>query len=216
MNMVSNSKSRLQVHEGKLLSVRTLTVVAMLSAVATVLMLFEINLWFAPPGIYKLDFSEVPVMVGAFALGPVAGILIELVKVLINLVINGTITMGVGEFANFLIGCSLVVPAAMIYQRKKSYKTALIGMIVGTVSMTAIGSILNAVVLLPVYTFFMKGLSMADIIGMGTAVNPAIQNVPTFILLATAPFNLLKGVVVSVITMVLYKQISTIIKSFTR
>lgn len=214
MNMVSNSKSRLQAREGKLFSVRTLTVVAMLSAVATVLMLFEIPLWFAP-FFYELDFSEVPVLVGAFALGPLAGVLIEFVKVLINLLVNGTITMGVGEFANFLIGCSLVVPAAMIYHRKKSYKTALKGLIAGTVSMTVIGSILNAVLLLPVFAFFMN-TSMADLIGIGTGVNPAITNLSTFILLAVAPFNLLKGVVVSAITMLLYKQISIIIKSFTR
>ncbi len=214
MNMVSNSKARSQVSVGKLLSVRTLTVVAMLSAVATVLMLFEIPLWFAP-FFYKLDFSEVPVMVGAFALGPVAGILIELVKVLLNLVVNGTITMGVGEFANFLIGCSLVVPAAMIYHRKKSFKSALNGMIVGSLSMTVIGSVLNAVLLLPVFAFFMN-TTMADLIGIGTGVNPAITNLSTFIILAVAPFNLLKGVVVSAITMVLYKQISTVIKAFTK
>lgn len=216
MSMISETKSRVHVSakDGKLLTVRTLTIVAMLSAVATLLMLFEIPLWFAP-FFYELDFSEVPVMVGAFALGPMAGVLIELVKVLLNLVFNGTITMGVGEFANFLIGCSLVVPATMIYHRKKTFKNALSGMIVGTVSMTVIGSILNAVLLLPVFAFFMN-TTMADLIAIGTGVNPAIQNLPTFIVLAVAPFNLVKGVVVSAVTMLLYKRISTMIKAFTK
>lgn len=209
MNTMMNSTKT-----GKLLTTRTLTVVAMMSAVATLLMLYEIPLWFAP-NFYKLDFSEVPVLVGAFAMGPVAGILIELVKVLLNLAFNGTITMGVGEFANFLIGCSLVVPAAMIYNRKKSIKTAMQGLIVGTISMTIVGSVLNAVLLLPIYAFFMNA-SMSDLVSFGSSVNPAIKNLTTFILLAVAPFNLLKGVVVSLITMLLYKKISVVIKAFTK
>ncbi len=212
MNTMINKRN--ETKAGKLLTTRTLTVIAMMSAVATLLMLFEIPLWFAPI-FYKLDFSEVPVLVGAFALGPVAGILIELVKVLLNLAFDGSITMGVGEFANFLIGCSLVVPAAFIYKRKKSIKTALQGLVVGTICMTIIGSILNAVLLLPVYAFFMNA-TMADLVRFGTEINPAIQNLSTFIMLAVAPFNLLKGVVVSIVTMLLYKKISVIIKAFTR
>jgi riboflavin transporter FmnP len=216
MNTTYSSKNKLKLNAkgGKLLTVRTMAVIGMMAAVATVLMLFELPLWFAPP-FYKLDFSEVPVLVGAFALGPVAGILIELAKVLLNLIINGTVTAGIGEFANFLIGCSLVVPAAIIYHRKKSFKSALIGMIVGTVIMVFLGSILNALVLLPAYSFFTP-YSMADLINMGTQVNPAIQNITTFVLFAVAPFNLLKSVAVSIITMLLYKQISTIIKAFTK
>ncbi len=209
MNTMMNSTKT-----SKLLTTRTLTVIAMMSAVATILMLYEIPLWFAP-NFYKLDFSEVPVLVGAFAMGPIAGILIELVKVLLNLAFNGTITMGVGEFANFLIGCSLVVPAAIIYNRKKSIKTAMQGLIVGTISMTIVGSVLNAVLLLPIYAFFMNA-SMSDLVSFGSSVNPAIKNLTTFILLAVAPFNLLKGVVVSLVTMLLYKKISVVIKAFTK
>ena len=92
---------------------------AMLSAISVILMLFEIPLWFAP-SFYEIDFSEVPVLIGAFALGPLAGVVIELLKILLNLAINGTMTMFVGEFANFLIGIAFVVPAAIIYQRKKT------------------------------------------------------------------------------------------------
>src|SRR5690606_16298780 len=95
-----------------LLSVKSMTIMALLGAISVVLMLFEVPLWFAPP-FYELDFSEVPVLIGAFALGPVAGIIIEMLKILLNLVITGTDTAGVGELANFLIGCSFIVPASM-------------------------------------------------------------------------------------------------------
>jgi riboflavin transporter FmnP len=186
----------------------------MLSAVAVVLMLFEIPLWFAP-FFYELDFSEVPVLIGAFALGPVAGIIIELVKVLLNLVINGTDTVGIGELANFMIGCSMVVPAALIYQKKKSRKSAIIGLLTGTAIMTAIGSVLNAFVLLPVYAYF-YGAPLDSLIQMGTEVNPGIQNLSTFVLFAVVPFNLFKGTVVSIITILLYKRLSIIIKSVTK
>ena len=106
--------------------VRNMVQIGMLAAVATVLMLFEFPLWFAP-SFYELDFSEVAVLIGAFSMGPMAGVMIEALKILLNFLINGTITAGVGELANFVIGCSLVLPAAILYQRHKSRKTALIG-----------------------------------------------------------------------------------------
>lgn len=99
-------------------NVRRMAQMGMLAAISVVLMLFEIPLPFAP-AFYEIDFSEVPVMVGCFTMGPVAGAVIELLKILLNLAINGTDTAGVGEFANFLIGCSLVVPAAVIYKKKE-------------------------------------------------------------------------------------------------
>ena len=96
--------------------------VAMLSAVSVVLMLFEFPLPFIAPPFYELDFSEVPVLIGTFALGPLAGVVIEFVKVLLNLLINGSITGGVGEFANFLVGVCFVFPAGLIYKHNKSKK----------------------------------------------------------------------------------------------
>ena len=99
--------------------IRTMAQIGMLSAIATVLMLFEIPLPFAP-SFYEIDFSEVPILIGSFAMGPLAGAAIELIKILLNFAINGTMTAGVGEIANFLIGCSLVVPAALIYHKNRS------------------------------------------------------------------------------------------------
>ena len=95
--------------------VRTLAQIAMLGAVATVLMLVEFPLPFIAPPFYELDFSEVPILVGAFAMGPLAGVAIEAIKILLNFVINGTITAGVGEFANFILGCAFLLPASLIY-----------------------------------------------------------------------------------------------------
>ncbi len=190
---------------------RTLVEIGMLGAIATVLMLFEFPIPFIAPPFYELDFSEVPVLVGAFALGPMAGATIELVKILINLLINGTATAFVGEIGNYLIGCSFIIPAALIYKKRKSKKHALIGMIVGTICMTIFGCFLNAYVLLPTYAVAFS-MPIDTIIGMGSAINANINNVMTFVIIAVAPFNILKGIVVSVITMLIYKHISPILK----
>ncbi|NLY48474.1 MAG: ECF transporter S component [Clostridiales bacterium] len=193
------------------LSVKSMTIMALLGALAVVLMLFEIPLWFAP-SFYELDFSEVPVLIGAFALGPVAGMIIELIKILANLVITGTDTAGIGEFANFLIGCSIVVPAAMVYHRNKTFKNAIIGLITGTACLVVLGGLMNAFVLLPVYAYFFN-IPVDTLIDMGTKVNKSITDMSTFIFYAVVPFNLLKGVSVSLITLLVYKRISRVIKS---
>ena len=131
------------------MALSTLTKIAMLSAVAGVLMLFETPLWFAPP-FYKLDLSELAVMVGALSMGPMAGAIIELIKILLNFVLNGTITGGVGEVGNLLVGCAFVVPAAWIYKKMHNAKGMLLGMAAGIVCLVALGSIVNNFVLLPV------------------------------------------------------------------
>lgn len=189
----------------KKMQLNTLTKIAMLSAVAGVLMLFEAPLWFAP-SFYKLDLSELAVMIGALAMGPVAGALIELVKILLNFVLNGTITGGVGELGNFLVGCAFVVPAALVYRRQRNVKGMLLGMVAGTAAMVLLGSIVNYYVLLPVYaTVF--GQPLEFFIQMGNAINPAIVDLQTFILFAVAPFNLLKGIIISVLTFLIYRKL---------
>lgn len=214
MNTTINKQPMSFAKKDSVFTIRSLTIMAMLAAIAFVLMFFEIPLWFAPY-FYELDFSEVPVLIGAFALGPIAGVVIELVKILLNIVIRGTDTAGIGELANFLIGCSLVVPSVLIYQKKKSKKAAVIGLASGTIFMVVIGSVLNAYVLLPVFAYF-YGAPLESLIEIGTKVNPSITNLSTFVLYAVAPFNLLKGIVVSIITILLYKRLSIIIKSITK
>lgn len=190
---------------------RKLVEIGMLGAIATVLMLFEFPIPFIAPPFYELDFSEVPVLVGAFALGPMAGATIELVKILINLLINGTATAFVGEIGNYLLGCSFIIPAALIYKKHKSKKNSLIAMIIGTIAMTVFGCFLNAYILLPTFaTAF--GMPIDAIVGMGSAINANINDVMTFVIIAVAPFNIIKGIVVSVITLLIYKHISPILK----
>lgn len=194
-----------------LFSTKNLVKMAVLSAVATVVMIFEIPLWFAP-SFYKIDLSEVVVLIGAFSLGPIAGVVIELLKVLLNLLFNGTQTAGVGELANFIIGCAFVLPASLIYKHNKTFKNALFGMIIGTLCMTIIGSALNYWLLLPAYAAaFTKG-NVQIFIDMGRALNPMIDNLLSFVVFATAPFNLLKGIISSVVVLILYKRVSSILR----
>ncbi|MBR2829214.1 MAG: ECF transporter S component [Solobacterium sp.] len=192
-------------------SVRTLTKIAVLSAVAFVLMYFDFPLPFIP-SFYKLDFSETAVMAGGFAMGPGAACAIEGLKILLKILFKGTDTAYVGELANFLIGCAYVLPASFLYRNKKTKQQALIGLVAGTLCMTAVGVIINYAVLLLAYSFFYQ-LPMDVLISMGTALIPAITDKLTFVLLATTPFNIIKGILVSVLTVLLYKRISPLLHS---
>lgn len=193
------------------MGIHTVVCVGMLAAISTVLMLFEFPLPFVAPSFYELDFSEVPILIGAFALGPVAGVMTELVKVLLNLVINGTDTAFVGELGNFIVGCAFLIPASLIYQCRKCKKNAKLGLASGVLFMTAAAVVVNALVLLPAYSLAF-GMPIQAFIDMGTAINPAIHGIWTFAFLAVAPFNLLKGLLVSVVVLLLYKHISPILK----
>lgn len=189
---------------------RNIAVIGMLSAISTVLMLFEIPLPFAPE-FYKLDFSELPILIGSFAIGPVAGVLIELCKILLKLVIKGTTTAFVGDFANFIIGCSLVVPAAIIYHKFKTKRSALVSLITGSLIMTVFGSLFNAFYLLPAFAN-LYGMPLETIVGIAQEINGSIDSVATLVLFAVVPFNLLKGALLTILTMLLYKHISPVIK----
>lgn len=192
----------------RLLTTKNVVLMGMFSALAAVLMLFEIPLPFIAPSFYGLDFAEVPIMVGTFALGPVAGVIMEVVKVLIKLLMKPTSTGFVGEFANVAIGCALVVPAGLVYRYNKTKKGAMIGMIVGAVFMAAAGVVINALVMLPFYSNFMP---LETIIAAGAAINPSVSNVWTFAIICVGPFNLIKGFAVSLITALVYKRISVMI-----
>lgn len=183
--------------------------IAVLSAVAAILMLFEIPLWFAP-SFYELDFSELPILIGGFALGPVAAVLMELIKNLLNLLMNGTSTAFVGEFANFVTGCAFVLPAALIYKYKKTLKGAIVGLVAGTLSLVLVGALINYFILIPTFSS-MYGMSIEDIVELGTKANGAITDLPTLIVFAVMPFNLLKAAACSILTMLLYKRLSKIL-----
>ena len=185
--------------------------VAMLSAVSVLLMLLEFPIPFIAPPFYEFDFSEVPVLIGAFALGPIAGVTIEFIKILLNLLINGTITGGVGEFANFLVGVSFILPVEFVYMRKKTKKNAIIGMIVGGIIMVSIACVINAFILIPAYGKAL-GIPIEAFVGMGAKIYPSIDSLWKLVILCTLPFNLLKVIIVSVITTFTYKHIKSIFR----
>ena len=206
--MKMNTAANPQKHPGQRASkTKTMVKVAMLGALAAVLMLFAFPLPFLAPSFYELDFSEVPVLIGSFAMGPLAGAAIELVKILINLLLNGTKTMFVGELANLIVGCAFVIPAGYIYRRNKTRKHAIAGLVIGVVTMTAAAVLMNAYVLLPAYGKAF-GMSQDSFIKAGAAIHSSIDSLLDFCLLLVAPFNILKGVFASVITLLLYKRIS--------
>lgn len=191
-------------------NIRRLTMTAMLSAISALLMLLDFPLPIFPPFI-KMDFSDLPAMIAAFSLNPLAGVTVELIKNLVNILLTGTDTGFIGEFANFIIGSALVFPAGLVYRKYRNKKgAAAAGMLVGTISMTIIGALANYFVLIPFYTTFMPLETMLEAC---KAVNPAIDSVKKLIIFGITPFNILKGSIVSVITFFLYKRIA---KAFNR
>jgi riboflavin transporter FmnP len=174
---------------------------------AAVLHILDFPLIFLAPEFYKLDFSELPVMLCGFYLGPSAAVACEGVKILLKLLLKGTSTAFVGDFANFAVGCSLVLPAIIIYHIHKSRKSALVGLIAGTVVLTIFGSAFNAVYLLPKFAQ-LYGMPLESIIAMGSKIHASIDDVTSFVFFCVAPLNLIKGTMISVLTMLLYKRVA--------
>lgn len=195
----------------RILSTKKVVVVGLFSAISAILMVLEFGLPFAPPGIYKFDFSELPALIVGFAYGPVAAVMTEFIKIVLKTFIKGTSSAFVGELANFVVGCSFVLPASIIYRLKKTKKNAIVSCVAGAIIITIVGSLFNAFYLIPTFAA-MYGMPIEAIVEMGTAVNKNITDLTTFILWAVAPFNLLKGAVISVITMLIYKKLSPVLK----
>lgn len=187
--------------------IRRITVTAILTAMAFILMYLEVPLPFMPPFL-KFDFSEIPVLVGAFALGPVWGIVIELFKNLIHLPF--TATAGIGELSNFVTGSIFVGFSGLVYLKLHTRKGAAVAMAVGTLTLAVIAVPINAFITLPLYGSVMN-FSTEAIVGMSAKVNPLIKDKMTLLFFAFVPFNLFKGIVVSAITFFVYKPVSKLI-----
>ncbi|MCR1951792.1 MULTISPECIES: ECF transporter S component [Clostridium] len=166
--------------------------ISLLGAIAVVLMYFDFPIPFLPFPWLKIDLSDIPALMGAFAFGPMAGIAVELIKNLLILIVKGTSTYFVGELANFIVGVSLVAPAAWVYHRNKSRKNALLGMALGTLSIEVIGILANVYLLLPAF-------------GMNMVKDELIQ----YVTIGLLPFNGIKAILVCGITYVLYKRVSS-------
>ena len=191
----------------KVSSAKRITIIGICSAIAVVLHVLDFPLPFLAPEFYKLDFSEVPVLLCGFFLGPSATVACEGIKILLKLLLKSTSTAFVGDFANFVVGCSLVLPATIIYHFHKTRRSAIIGLITGTLVMTVFGSAFNAVYLLPKFAE-LYGMPLDVIVGLGTNIHGSINSVSSFVMLCVAPLNLVKGAVVSVLTMLLYKHVA--------
>ena len=182
--------------------------ISILAVISMVLMIFDISTWFAPPFL-KIDLGDLPALIGAFAMGPMAGILIQLVKNILHLLVEGSMTGGVGELSNFLVGSIFAYSAGFIYHRDKTFKTALIGLLIGVLAMTFFASLSDYYVVFPLYA---KLMPLDQIIEMTAAVNSRVVDYKSLILYAIVPFNLLKGSIVSAATILIYKRISPILK----
>ena len=186
---------------------RRMCIIAICGAIAAVLHMLDFPLLFLAPEFYKLDFSELPVMLCGFFLGPSAAVFCEVVKILLKLLLKGTSTAFVGDFANFVVGCSLVLPATIFYHIHKSRHSALIGLVLGSICITVFGSAFNAIYLLPKFAQ-LYGIPLEAIIGMGAKIHSSIHSVSSFVFFCVAPLNLVKAGMVSVLTMLLYKRVA--------
>lgn len=200
---VTNKKRKAK----SVINVRYMTVTAMLSATAFVLMFLEFSLPLLMPEFIKMDLSELPALIGSFAMGPVCGVLICLIKNVLHLLI-GT-TGGVGELANFLLGVSFVLPAGLVYKYKKSRKSALIGSLTGAVVMAVFSVILNYFL---VYPFYYNVMPEDTILAVYQFIAPSMENMLQCLICFNMPFTFAKGVFSVIITFVIYKHISPILK----
>ena len=203
---------RTEIKMKKVFTTKNLVLMAMFSALAAVLMLWEFPIPFIAPNFYEIDLSEIPILVGSFIMGPVSGVIMEAIKIILKLLIKGTSTAYVGDFANFCVGVCLVVPASIIYQKHKTKKNAFIGMLVGTLFMAVAGVVLNYFIMIP---FYVKafGMPLEAIIGAGAKIQPLVTNKLSFTIVCVAPFNIVKGIIVSLVTALIYKHISAFVKT---
>ena len=187
-----------------------------LTALAFMLTLFKIPVWFAPP-FYKLDFSEVITLFSGFLLGPFYGALIEFLKIFLKIILRGTATVGIGEFADFIIGCSLILPSAIFFKNQSKYnlllkndfKSIIHAMCIGTSSMIITAVLLNGFLVLPFYCHFAK-VNIEHVVHITSKVNPLVHDQLSFALFAVLPFNLLKGILSSILCFLLYKNLLNI------
>jgi len=181
--------------------------VAVLGAVSAVLFYFEVPI--IPP-IYKLDLSAVPALIAGFAMGPGASLGVMAVKDLVGLL--HTSSMGVGELADFLMSGSMTVAASLIYMKRHTLKGAITALTIGTIVMGAVGALANYFIMIPFYVQVMN-MPMDVILPLIANTIPAVDSLSDMIFMAVVPFNLLKGVVLSIVTLLLYKRLSPMLKN---
>ncbi|MDD7463169.1 MAG: ECF transporter S component [Anaerococcus sp.] len=190
------------------LSVNKLVKVGILSAMSFILMFVQFPIPIAPP-FMKVDLADVPSLIGGFAMGPGYGVAIQFIKNFLNL--SKTTTGGVGELSNFIVGGAFVYVSSFIYHRRKTKKTAIKAMVVGMLVMTVLATLSNTFVIFPLYGKIM-GIELQEFVNMVSATNRLVTSYPTLMLLSIAPFNIIKGTIEIIVTDLLYKKVSPILK----
>lgn len=192
------------------LTTRQIALIGMLAGISAVLMYVKFPLPFMPP-FMDYDPSAIVEMVGGFALGPIAAVLIVILKILLKLALQGTSSAFTGEIQNILISCAYVVPAAVIYRFGKNKKAAIKGMLVGVMCSAVVASLTNVYMIIPFYVELM-GMSMDSIIGMTNKLNANVTDMTSLVFWGIIPFNLIKFGVNSLITALIYKKVSVPMK----
>ena len=192
------------------MKVKKIAFIGLMGAVSAVLMLFRVPIPFMPPFL-SFDLSGLMEMLGGFMFGPMAAACIIVVKILLQLVMQGSFSLGTGELQNLILSCSYVLPALIIYHRNKTKKMAITGMAVSTLFVSVMAVFTNLYLISPFYVKLF-GMSMDDIITMCRTVNPAMKNVTSMAVFGLLPFNLIKYGVTSLVTFIVYKRLSRVIK----
>lgn len=194
------------------LTIKSMALIAMLGALSGVLLAINFPLPIFP-SFYKFDIADLPALLGAFYMGPLAGTLITVLKIVIGLLITSSSSLLVGDFSNLLNTLAFILPAALIYRHNRTKKSAVLGMAVATVFSSILAIFINAFIMLPLYSAAF-GMPMESIIGMGTAINGSITSLFTFLVFAVLPFNLLKRGATSLVTFLIYKRIGNVLNRF--
>ena len=182
--------------------------ISLLAVMAFLLMYIELPIPIFPEFL-KIDISDLPALLGAFALGPVAGVIIELFKNILHGMLASK-TAFIGELANFLVGSCLILVSGYIYKVRKSKEGAIVGLLIGVVGMSIFAAILNYFVVLPLYETVL-GFPISAVVGMGSKINHNINDLNSFVIWMIIPFNLFKGIIISAMTLALYKSVSPIL-----
>ncbi|MBQ7942953.1 MAG: ECF transporter S component [Lachnospiraceae bacterium] len=211
---MTNETTNVTVNQGSKSKMRAkeITFISLMGALAAVLMLFKFPLPMMPP-FMDFDFAGVVEIVGGLMFGPVAAVYIIIVKILLKMVMMGSTSIGTGEIQNVLLSCAYVLPAVFLYRRNKTKKMAIIGLLLGTIAAIVVAILTNLYLIIPFYAN-LAGMTVEDIIGMCTAVNPAVTDMTSFVILGIIPFNVIKYGGSSILTMALYKHLSKPIKKF--
>lgn len=209
-NTTNPTKEECRTRTTSRMKAKEIAVIGLFGALSAVLMLARFPLPFMPPFL-SFDLAGLMEILGGFMFGPMAALLIIVVKILLQLVMQGSFSLGTGELQNFILSCSYVLPAVLLYHRSKTRKMAVGGMAIGTIFVSVVAVFTNLYLIIPFYVKLF-GMSMDDIIAMCNAVNPAMKNAMTMAIFGLLPFNLIKYGVTSILAFLLYKRLSHLLK----